>query len=90
MVRDHGLVCTMGSGGGGTIAEGLNDPANHDGIVAGLSGMIPRAAKAGVPNVITMVGNRKPGLDDATATTPPADHTICRQSRPWLNPISHV
>jgi hydroxypyruvate isomerase len=67
VVRDHGLVCTMGSGGGGTIAEGLNDPANHDGIVAGLTSMIPRAAKAAVPNVITMVGNRKPGLDDATA-----------------------
>jgi hydroxypyruvate isomerase len=67
VVRDHGLVCTMGSGGGGTIAEGLNDPANHEGIVHGLTGMIPRAAKAGVPNVITMVGNRKPGIDDATA-----------------------
>jgi len=67
VVADHGLVCTMGSGGGGTIAEGLNDPANHDAIVAGLTEMIPRAARAGVPNVITMVGNRKPGIDDARA-----------------------
>jgi len=67
VVADHGLVCTMGSGGGGTIAEGLNDPANHGGIVKGLTEMIPRAARAGVPNVITMVGNRKPGIDDATA-----------------------
>ena len=67
VLAEYGLVCTMGSGGGGSIAEGLNDPANHDGIVKGLTGMIPRAAKAGVPNVITMVGNRKPGLDDAAA-----------------------
>ncbi|MCG6928377.1 MAG: TIM barrel protein [Acidobacteria bacterium] len=67
VLSDHGLVCTMGSGGGGTIAEGLNDPANHEGIVKGLTEMIPRAAKAGVPNVITMIGNRKPGLDDPTA-----------------------
>ena len=67
VVAEHGLVCTMGSGGGGSIAEGLNDPSNHDGIVTALTGMIPRAAKAGVPNMITMVGNRKPGLDDATA-----------------------
>jgi hydroxypyruvate isomerase len=67
VLKDHGLVCTMGSGGGGSIAEGLNDPANHEEIVTGLTSMIPKAAKAGVPNVITMVGNRKPGLDDATA-----------------------
>jgi hydroxypyruvate isomerase len=66
-VSDHGLVCTMGSGGGGTIAEGLNDPANHDAIVKGLTEMIPRAAKAGVPNLITFVGNRQPGIDDAMA-----------------------
>jgi hydroxypyruvate isomerase len=67
IVADHGLVCTMGSGAGGSIAEGLNDPANHEEIVGGLTRLIPKAAKAGVPNVITMVGNRKPGLDDRTA-----------------------
>ena len=67
VVADHGLVCTMASGGGGTIAEGLNDPANHEEIVSGLTKMIPRAARAGVPNVITMVGNRKSGIDDRTA-----------------------
>jgi hydroxypyruvate isomerase len=67
VVADHGLVCTMATGAGGSIAEGLNDPANHDTIVKGLTGIIPRAARAGVPNVITMVGNRKPGIDDAAA-----------------------
>jgi len=67
VVLDHGLVCTMGSGAGGTIAEGLNDPANHDRIVSGLERMLPRAEKARVPNLITFVGNRKPGIDDAAA-----------------------
>jgi hydroxypyruvate isomerase len=67
VVTDHGLLCTMGSGGGGTIAEGLNDPANHDAIVRGLTQMIPRAAKAGVPNLITFVGNRKPQIEDSAA-----------------------
>src|SRR5262245_6494896 len=35
VVADHGLVCSMGYGGGGTIPDGLNDPANHDAIVNG-------------------------------------------------------
>ena len=30
VVREHGLVCSMGYGGGGTISDGLNNPANHD------------------------------------------------------------
>jgi hydroxypyruvate isomerase len=68
VVRDHGLVCTMGSGAGATIAEGINDPANHDRIMGALEAMIPRAEKAGVPNLITLVGNRKPGIDDEAAS----------------------
>jgi len=68
VVRDQGLVCTMGSGGGGTIAEGLNDPAHHDRIVGSLEEMIPRAEKAGVPNLITFVGNHRPGIDAAAAS----------------------
>ena len=45
---------------------GLNDPANHDTIVASLTEGIPRAARAGVPNVITFFGNRR-GLSDEEA-----------------------
>ena len=30
VVREHGLICSMGYGGGGSIREGLNNPANHD------------------------------------------------------------
>jgi hydroxypyruvate isomerase len=59
VARDHGLVCSMGYGGGGTIRDGLNDPANHDRIVANLTAAIPKAAAAGVPNLITFFGNRQ-------------------------------
>jgi hydroxypyruvate isomerase len=64
VVQDHGLVCSMGSGAGGTIADGLNVKANHDAIVRGLEAGLPRAAKAGVPNLIVFFGNRVPGMTD--------------------------
>jgi hydroxypyruvate isomerase len=56
----------MGSGLGGRIEHGLNDPANHDAIVSGLQAGIPQAARAGVPNVITFFGNRR-GRSDSEA-----------------------
>jgi hydroxypyruvate isomerase len=64
--KEFGLTCSMGSGLGGTIVDGLNDPANHEAIVKGLTEGIPRAAEAGVPNVITFFGNRR-GRADAEA-----------------------
>ena len=64
VAREHGLTCSMGYAGGGTIVDGLNDPANHEAIVAGLTKGIPLAAKAGVPNVITFFGNRRGRGDD--------------------------
>lgn len=67
VLRDHGLICSMGSGGGGTIPNGLNVKANHDGIVRGLEQQIPRAKAMGVPNVITFFGNRR-GMNDEEAT----------------------
>jgi hydroxypyruvate isomerase len=63
VAADHGLVCSMGYGGGGTIADGLNNRANHDAIVKGLEDTLPRAAKMKVPNLITFFGNRK-GIPD--------------------------
>jgi hydroxypyruvate isomerase len=66
-VREFGLVCSMGYGGGGSIENGLNDRANHDAIVGGLTASIPRAAKLGVPNLITFFGNRR-GMPDPEAT----------------------
>jgi hydroxypyruvate isomerase len=64
VVTDHGLVVSMGYGGGGTISDGLNDPANHEKIVSGLLASLPRAAKAKVPNLITFFGNRKGRSDE--------------------------
>jgi hydroxypyruvate isomerase len=66
IVREFGLVCSMGYGGGGTIENGLNARANHDAIVNGLTASLPKAAKLGVPNLITFFGNRR-GLSDAEA-----------------------
>ena len=64
LLKEHGLVCSMGWHTGGDIPNGLNDPANHDLIVDGLLGALPRAAKAGVPNLIAFFGNRKGRSDE--------------------------
>jgi hydroxypyruvate isomerase len=66
VARGHGLVCSMAYGGAGTISDGLNLRANHEAIVENLTRSIPKAAKLGLPNVITFFGNRR-GLSDAEA-----------------------
>jgi len=66
VVRDAGLVCSMGypTPRRDFIATGFNDRANHPMLLRELEATIPRAAQAGVPNVIAMFGNRK-GRSDA-------------------------
>ena len=66
IAREHGLICSMGSGAGGTIADGLNVKANHEKILADLTRAIPIAAAQKVPNLITFFGNRR-GMGDAEA-----------------------
>ena len=51
--RRYELICTMGYGGGGEIGKALNRVENHAAIEQGFRENIPRAEKAGVPNVIT-------------------------------------
>ncbi len=63
-IQGFGLTCSMGYAGAGSIPMGLNDRANHDAIVHAFETKIPRAAKAGVPNVITFFGNRNGRSDD--------------------------
>ncbi len=63
VIKKFGLVPTMASGGGGSIADGLNRKENHDKIERGLREMIEKCAAAGVPNVITMSGNKR-GMPD--------------------------
>jgi hydroxypyruvate isomerase len=59
-VRDAGLVCSLGYPARRQpfIPKGFNDPANHPMLLAELEASIPLAAKAGVPNLIAMFGNR--------------------------------
>ena len=67
IARQHGLICSMGYAGGGSIRDGLNVKANHDAIVKNFERTIPRAAAMQVPNVITFFGNSR-GLRDEEAT----------------------
>jgi len=64
VVRQYGLVCSMGYAGGGSIPDGLNVKANHTAIVANFERLIPRAAAERVPSVITFFGNRRGMSDD--------------------------
>src|SRR3954467_2082172 len=68
VVRDAGLVSSMGypTKRNDFIATGFNDPAHHAMLLRELETTIPLAAKAGVPNVIAMFGNRN-GRSDAEA-----------------------
>jgi len=56
--RRYGVICTMGYAGGGEITKALNRVENHAAIEEAFRVNIPKAAKAGVPNVITFSGNR--------------------------------
>lgn len=65
--RRYGLICTMGYAGGGEITKALNRVENHAEIEAAFRVNIPKAAKTGVPNVITFSGNRAGMSDDEGA-----------------------
>jgi hydroxypyruvate isomerase len=60
VVREHGLTCSMGypTKRRDFIDTGFNDRANHAMLLRELEQTIPLAARAGVPNVIAMFGNR--------------------------------
>jgi len=66
VVRQYGLVCSMGYAGGGSIPDGLNVKANHNAIVTNFERLIPRAEAEHVPNLITFFGNRR-GMSDEEA-----------------------
>jgi hydroxypyruvate isomerase len=64
--RAAGLTCSMGyaSRREHFIEDGFNDPTLHPLLIEELVTAIPLAARAGVPNVIAMFGNRR-GRGDA-------------------------
>ena len=69
VARDAGMTVSMGyaSRRDKFIETGFNDPAHHPMLIEDLATALPLAARAGVPNLIAMFGNRVPGIDDATA-----------------------
>jgi hydroxypyruvate isomerase len=66
VARQHGLICSMGYAGGGSIPDGLNVKANHDAIERNFVRLVPQAAAQQVPNVITFFGSRR-GMADREA-----------------------
>ncbi len=62
-LKKYGLTCAMASGAGMGISKGFNRVERHDQLVASYEELIPKAADAGLNNVICFSGNRE-GLDD--------------------------
>ena len=69
IAHDAGLTVSMGypSRREKFIETGFNDPANHALLLKELEKALPLAARAQVPNLIAMFGNRIPGIDDDAA-----------------------
>ena len=69
IARDAGLTVSMGypTRREKFIETGFNNPANHALLLNELETTLPLAARAGIPNVITMFGNRDSARDDREA-----------------------
>ena len=63
VVQKAGLKCAVGYATELGIPKGFNRVANHEQLIADFTNMIPKAAAAGVPNLICFSGNRE-GQDD--------------------------
>ena len=63
VVKKHGLTCAVGYATDMGIPKGFNRIENHEKLIADFEAMIPKAAAAGVPNLICFSGNRN-GLTD--------------------------
>ncbi len=63
ILQKYGLTSALPWGAGKGIVDGFNDPALHDELVKSYSEVIPKAAAAGLNQIICFSGNRK-GLDD--------------------------
>jgi len=63
VVSKAGLKCAVGYGTDWGIPKGFNRKENHEKLIADFEAMIPKAAAAGVPNLICFSGNRE-GMND--------------------------
>jgi hydroxypyruvate isomerase len=62
-VGGFGLKCAVGYATDWGIPKGFNRLENHEKLIADFEKMIPKAAAAGVPNLICFSGNRE-GMND--------------------------
>jgi len=69
VAQDAGLAVSLGypSRRGKFIETGFNDPANHALLIGELELALPLAARAKVPNIIAMFGNRHAQIGEAAA-----------------------
>ncbi len=63
LLKKYDLTSAMPWGAGKGIVEGFNNPALHDELVKSYTDIIPKAAAAGLNQIICFSGNRN-GLDD--------------------------
>jgi len=63
VVKKAGLTCAVGYATDWGIPKGFNRISNHEKLIADFKAMIPKAAEAGIPNLICFSGNRE-GQDD--------------------------
>jgi len=64
-VKKFGLKCAVGYATDYGIPKGFNRVANHAKLIADFEATIPKAAEAGVPNLICFSGNREGQNDNA-------------------------
>lgn len=63
VVNKAGLKCAVGYATDWGIPKGFNRTENHEKLISDFEKMIPRAASAGIPNLICFSGNREGQLD---------------------------
>jgi len=58
IVERYGLTCAMANGSELHIPKGFNDPQYHEKLLKDYQNLIPKAAEAGLKNIICFSGNR--------------------------------
>lgn len=64
VVKNAGLKCAVGYATDWGIPKGFNRVEHHEKLIADFEAMIPKAASAGIPNLICFSGNREDQNDN--------------------------
>lgn len=75
-LNKYGLIPAMAPASGVTIADGLNNRANHDAIEKSMRAALDECAAGGCPNLVTFSGSRR-GMPDPEG----ADHCVALLNR---------